>query len=1176
VPALAEQVNQPTVIGMGPGDYSIWADFQSLTSFSKPCCTLQINKRMRRPTALEKFLNLVITINRGLTARSENDLTRHLAAVLDELGLSTVTDTAQLTSAKRPDILGYKNRIDADLVLPADVVIEAKKPVEVDYTDMRVALAEALWDEKTFPYVVENLSRIKFYILTTFVDFVVLAITPELRTFFAAAAHTPGGDRQKELQKLVADQARVISLGRIDQADDPKARSFSIWLTEHLRPELFDPIPLSQVRSTIPVSDTQGLETFATRLAEIAAGQMDGSYEASAGIFGSVRERLPKKYSELDPDTRRDLHLFVMSQMPAADPGVVGGIINADPERWLDDFIAASIHSLLSRLFALKVIEDNYCVGREKPLIERSLWVINAPEYDSLNNEELIRSVGRKIRALKDSSNFVVHSLSVFGAFFDWITRFIDPMLFRVLIELFVTNDLGTVEGDLLGRFFELYAQRINSTKRRALGQYYTPLPVVRFMWYLAAEHIKKRGISQEITVLDPGMGSATFLSEGVGWLKALSVVEPWRHIVGFDISPQVMGIAQVNLYMSLLLHSTESEAKTITDLRLYTTDALDPKNGKYLLQLAPLFTDANHRSFIERSIEISASIKQRERFCLVIGNPPYRNNSAWTLAYVSSKFPTLLKSSVQIAKAQERNIRDDYAWFFAAADHYLQGTGLICFITSDSYARKRSYRLFRRELLRNYTVVAAVRLGHHIFQDVGPRMSFLIVLLEKRVAPLEDLQSLEPFPYINLAELAANTPASELGTSADPRLIALNNVVMSKRMLTGWTSQTPSEAHEFGLLPIDEGLVERVFQNSVPVYAKGVDRLFVRKWPGLITAFDVLLKADTHVELRTKVEEFFALSTRYKADSRLLERHLTAWAEENKFSQAELQRLIQLANSVNRKGLTFTANNIKRSVSGTMPNEVRWYPPNIFRHYIYYDVGIEIPRNTHEGKAKGWGWMQQWREPESHTIIPKLIFTTSTNPKAGYKAFVVDDEWYVKHHGGTSQVYNYTGLIDPTVSQRLGGEANNLTAAGADLSSIFTNQGLPADQIFHYIAAIYNSSLAMEFLNQESGHELRVKIPTQNQIELVSQVSELARDLRDIHRLLFDLPSGTAVSTVIEALASRRILSSLGLKATTSSSRGYRDETFYDLPNDLPTKIKEAIAVNQDKVDAIVEDLYS
>ena len=32
-------------------------------------------------------------------------------------------------------------------------------------------------------------------------------------------------------------------------------------------------------------------------------------------------------------------------------------------------------------------------------------------------------------------------------------------------------------------------------------------------------------------------------------------------------------------------------------------------------------------------------------------------------------------------ARAQDRNIRDDYAWFFAAADHYTTERGLIAFV---------------------------------------------------------------------------------------------------------------------------------------------------------------------------------------------------------------------------------------------------------------------------------------------------------------------------------------------------------------------------------------------------------------------------------------------------------------------------------------------------------------
>jgi hypothetical protein len=83
--------------------------------------------------ALVRYTTLVEKVAAGTTARSENDLSSNLAAVLKTIGLETVIDTSvAATGRKRPDILAYISTDDADLVLPAEVVIEAKKPEEVE------------------------------------------------------------------------------------------------------------------------------------------------------------------------------------------------------------------------------------------------------------------------------------------------------------------------------------------------------------------------------------------------------------------------------------------------------------------------------------------------------------------------------------------------------------------------------------------------------------------------------------------------------------------------------------------------------------------------------------------------------------------------------------------------------------------------------------------------------------------------------------------------------------------------------------------------------------------------------------------------------------------------------------------------------------------------------------
>jgi hypothetical protein len=1129
---------------------------------------------MPKNSALDQFLNLVASVNSKATARSEADLSTRLANALESLDLHTVVDTGQ-AGGKRPDILCYTTALDADLVMPAEVVIEGKRPSEVVGTSLQDAVIGKFWADKTVPYVSANLARIQYFILTTYSEFAVLRIDAELRRAFSRPQKIVEKDR--ELQAQVKKATQTLTLAGVGGLfGREQATSWKEWVSDHLHASRLRPPKLSEARNTVPVRTAEDLEVFAGRLADLAAGRSRGK-RSQSGIFAAVCKALPESESQLDSETRRDLNIFAMAATPFSTLGVVNQKIKHDYLYWRDEFVAASIHSLISRLFTLKVVEDVYCVGHKERLVEPSLWVINSDEYDDLEAEALRLRVKEKIQALKESRNGVIEQLAVFGAFYDWIWKLLDPVLFRTLFELLVTFDFSQLEHDLLGRFFEIYSQAVNRSQRKALGQYYTPVPIVRYMWAVIASALPKDGTA--VTVLDPGMGSGTFLKEGAPWLARRSE-RFWERMVGFDISAQVMGIAEANVYTAVLQQLDSSDALKVKNLRLYTTDSLDPRNGKYLTQIAPLFDDAAHRSFLERNIEVSATIKRKEHFRVVIGNPPYKNNSDITLAEVARRFPALLQSSAEAAAAQARNIRDDYAWFFAAADHYVQDAGLICLITSDSYTRKPSYRYFREQLLRSYRVERLVRLGASVFKDVSPRISFAIILLRKRSQrlgpnPATGEIEFESIPFYDVAALAQAASGDVLATDEDPRLKYLAGAAKSLKKEIPPVMHRPSADRDFSLLPVEDAFVDEVVRDGVPVSAKGPNRIFRKKWPGIITAFDSLLRANDKSELGARVEALYAIAQANAGDASRLAEKITEWSGGVGLAE-EVPRLISIATQIAARGLAFKPENIKRSFAGSIPNEVRWYPSPKYRCAIYYEPELHIERNVHEGKSKGWGTMEQWREPASHTISPKLIFTTSSNPHYGYKAFVVDDEWYVKLHGGTSQQYNYTGLYDPSGSDSLGGAPNNIAGPGEELLKAVVAACGRQDSLLHYIAAIYNSELAIRFLGEESGHDLHVRVPSKKDRKAVARVVELAQELRDLHRVQYDMPRGAECpAATLESLATHELLTSLGLRRVEKAAHGFKSRVVYEIPGSVEGDVSERIGEAQKALDRAVNRIY-
>jgi methylase of polypeptide subunit release factors len=523
---------------------------------------------------------------------------------------------------------------------------------------------------------------------------------------------------------------------------------------------------------------------------------------------------------------------------------------------WQDEwgeFVSASVHSLIGRLFAIKAIEDGFCVDTEPPLIPRRDWLFHTGRFDNIETDRLPKTFFHSMADLAEVENAAVKDLAATGRFYDWLAPQIDAAAFRRLLTIFFSHNFARLDEDLLGRFFEIYAQRVDRRRRKQLGQYYTPLPIVRHMWRLSMQIVRDRGVTNELIALDPGVGSGTFLIEGANQLHNIGLPRFWERLTGFDISPQAIGIAQINLYLAVLAHLDRQEAEAVGMLQLYPTDALDPRNGARLRTIMPLLADESTRAFLRHRIDLSETVKQRSRFPLVIGNPPYRNNSDQTLAQIADRFPMLLRSSRVNARARKRNIRDDYAWFFAAADYYVADRGLIAFVVSDSFCYATSYRFFREDLLRRYQIQHLIILGSSVFRDVGPRTQFVIVILERRTEDLSRADDVEPIPVTDLRPLADDPTV--LGISTDQRLAALDT-----GGLPAPQDYLPTRERNFTLFPASE-IVAQVEAFPNILHGDSPRRVFIKKWPGLITAFDELFRGDTCQEMTQKAQQFLAAS---------------------------------------------------------------------------------------------------------------------------------------------------------------------------------------------------------------------------------------------------------------------------------------------------------------------------
>lgn len=146
--------------------------------------------------------------------------------------------------------------------------------------------------------------------------------------------------------------------------------------------------------------------------------------------------------------------------------------------------------------------------------------------------------------------------------------------------------DFSRIKGDPLG---DLYQRYFDPETRKALGEFYTPQPVVNYIMDGVDYDV---GISQD-RIIDPSCGSGTFLVEAVNryikdvrrynddpdWSKHLSELCTHPHIVGLDIHPFAVLMAQIRFMVAILPEYREAkrgqEDFTIRRLPIFRTDSL-------------------------------------------------------------------------------------------------------------------------------------------------------------------------------------------------------------------------------------------------------------------------------------------------------------------------------------------------------------------------------------------------------------------------------------------------------------------------------------------------------------------------------------------------------------------------------------------------------------------------
>jgi hypothetical protein len=280
---------------------------------------------------------------------------------------------------------------------------------------------------------------------------------------------------------------------------------------------------------------------------------------------------------------------------------------------------------------------------------------------------------------------------------------------------------------DSYSQLYERFLAIYDPMLRKTTGSYYTPAKLARFMVEFADRVLRTRlelswGLADDVVVVDPAMGTGTFLFEVV---RAVSqtvesnlgrgavpghVRELIRErLIGFEIQVAPYAVAELRLHQAL---RSQFEVEVPPEDLRFLTDALaNPRVRQERL-------GAPYRP-IESARERANRIKREVPVMVVIGNPPHVQNAKGRAPWIEER----RKDAPSVGVAVERPSLDEFRadvvghgryesdlhgmpWYFwrwacwkVFEAHPRAPTGIVGFITPSSFLKGKAFAGIRSYL---------------------------------------------------------------------------------------------------------------------------------------------------------------------------------------------------------------------------------------------------------------------------------------------------------------------------------------------------------------------------------------------------------------------------------------------------------------------------------------------
>lgn len=392
-----------------------------------------------------------------------------------------------------------------------------------------------------------------------------------------------------------------------------------------------------------------------------------------------------------------------------------------------EDFKAIKIEEIVSPIYYFyeafkELIKDAQpvdCVDAYAQTITYGLFLSKIGSHDGVSRDSAVTYIPSSIKIIKTIfKNIAGDELpKELSWIVDEIVDILNATDVNKILSEFVFE--GKNYKDPFIHFYENFLEEYDPKKRKHMGVYYTPEPVVSFITRSINEILKKEfgkniGFADDsVKVLDFATGTGTFIANA--FVLALQEIRKagligiqrqkiknhlLKNFYGFEIlvSPYVIA----HLKLGLLLMQDGYELKDDERVQVYLTNTLDPMEKIQGL----------HAFLRELTLEtITANkLKLDTPILVVMGNPPYSVSSSNKSEWITDLMKDYKKD------LNERNIQpldDDYIKFIRFAQWKIEQNkeGVLGIITNNRYLDGIIHRQMRKEILKSFNQIYLLNL---------------------------------------------------------------------------------------------------------------------------------------------------------------------------------------------------------------------------------------------------------------------------------------------------------------------------------------------------------------------------------------------------------------------------------------------------------------------------------